>query len=405
MRCILCGIGVIRAGELQDIKKKSPFSKKSVVSIISYLAKSAKPPIDVTWTDQLDECYVCKSCFYDILLYDEYMVKLLEVQKRIVLSLRSPQHTEEFLTIQTLDECVDASNFTTENVEISFQNTTDACDSGDENISVSLDDNAFVENPNKESDISESFNDDAEEFESDKEPTTSTRRYNVQPAKCETCGKVFKNKSRLRRHINIVHKPSKQIFKCEICGKRAKDEEYLELHMNIHEGKSDLECRFCNKKYARKINVIRHMHKHWDKKNVQCERCGLRFSELPLYYNHKLQHEAEDQPLICEVCNQSFKTRRTYRNHLWVHREDRPRFSCEICGKTFVEKYTLKVHLKSHSEEGERSRGRRKRKLSQHDDKSFECIICGDQFSAQELCDQHMKVEHDVILKSEDLIE
>uniref|UniRef100_A0A034W140 Serendipity locus protein delta n=1 Tax=Bactrocera dorsalis TaxID=27457 RepID=A0A034W140_BACDO len=403
MRCLLCRVFLNECDEIEDINKKSPFSKKSLRSIVEYLAKISKPPLVVTWTNQFNECYICKTCYYDLLLYDEHMVKLLEIQKRIISFLRNPELSDELIATQALDECIEDGNIKIEEIDISIQSTTGESFTGDENNT----DKTFIEREEKP----ESITDDGEDFrdieelvlDTIKDPPASVRKYNI-PSKCEICSTVYKSKALLNRHINVAHKPSKQIWKCEVCGIIAKDEEYLELHKNIHEGRSDLECRFCNKRYSRKINVIRHMHKHWDKKNFQCERCGLRFSELPLYYNHKLQHDAEDDPLICAVCNQSFKTRRTYRNHLWVHRDDRPRYSCEICGKSFVEKYTLKVHLRCHTDkDAERIGGRRKMKPSVHqEENTFECIICSDQFSSRDICNQHMKEQHDVILKSED---
>lgn len=405
MHCPLCGVLLNECDEVEDINKKSPFSKKSFHSIVEYLAKTAKPPIVAIWTNQFNECYICKTCYYDLLIYDEYMIKLLEVQKRIISSLRNPVLNEELIAIQTLDECTEEGNIKSEEVEISFQSTTkESCTDDESNDETFIDGREKTE-PIVDDEEMEDFK-DVDEMLSDKikDPPVNVRKYNV-PAKCDICCKGFKNKTHLSRHINIVHKPSKQIWKCEVCGIITKDEEYLELHRNIHEGRSDLECRFCNKRYSRKINVIRHMHKHWDKKNVQCERCGLRFSELPVYYNHKLQHDAEDDPLICAVCNQSFKTRRTYRNHLWVHRDDRPRYNCEICGKTFVEKYTLKVHLRCHSDrDGERNAGKKFKITTHQEEKSLECVICGHQFSSKDIYNQHMEVQHDVILKSDDIL-
>ncbi|XP_054742733.1 serendipity locus protein delta-like [Anastrepha obliqua] len=407
MRCQLCQIAVGGFDELEDINKKTPFSRKSIRAIITYLAKTAKPAIDVPWSGDT-YANICKICVNDILIYDEYMVKLLEVQKRIISSLRNPPINEEYLVIQSLDESMSNVDLKIEKVEISVEANIESSDCGnDDGNNSSLEDNEIKEtdvNYNEDFENVEDLEDLSELDEIVEESTPNNRRCNV-PVNCHVCNKIFKNKTQRRRHVNVVHKPTKQIWKCEICGITTKDEEYLELHKNIHEGKSDLECRYCNKRYTRKINVIRHMHKHWDKKKFQCERCGLRFSERPIYYNHRLQHEAEEDPLICEVCNQSFKTRRTYRNHLWVHREDRPRYSCEICGKTFVEKYTLKVHLRCHNEkEEERSTGRRKIiNEPRQEEKTFECVICGEQFSSKDLCDQHMKVQHDVILRAENI--
>ncbi|XP_067616885.1 serendipity locus protein delta-like [Eurosta solidaginis] len=396
MHCVVCS--AIAGGQhgLENIDFISPFSKKSVSSIITYLGKKASPSIDITWAEESCEWKICKPCLEDVITFDECMVKLLEVQKRIVSLLRRAAIKEESIEFEPVVDVL-PKNILSNSKHI---------DSGDDegnDLSVlesdmkaesSFEDNEFCED-------SEDFGSDNEESEKiNKESNRSSQKYTI-PKKCNMCTKVFKNDSLLQEHIELKHNPSKKIWKCEICGARARSEEYLELHMNVHEGKSVLECKYCNKRYKRKINVIIHMQKHWDKKNIQCERCGLTFSEQPAYYNHKLLHEAEDDPLICATCHQIFKTRRTYRSHLWTHREDRPRFSCEVCGKTFVEKYTLKVHSKCHIGNESDNREYRQKSISAIEEpkpKSFECIICGDKYQSNDLLDQHMKVQHDVVL-------
>ncbi|XP_036336085.1 serendipity locus protein delta-like [Rhagoletis pomonella] len=185
--------------------------------------------------------------------------------------------------------------------------------------------------------------------------------------------------------------------------------------MNTHEGRNENQCRFCEKEFTTKISTIRHMEVHYNSKKYQCDKCGLCFSQTTVLYNHKLQHEAEEQPLQCEICSQVFKTKRTYRHHMITHREDRPRYNCEYCPKTFTEKYTLKIHKRTHPEAVESSEITQSQLQNslQHDEgplcasekiqsqeTKFNCIICDQEFTVKDHLNKHMEKEHDVILKS-----
>ncbi|XP_075147052.1 serendipity delta isoform X2 [Haematobia irritans] len=228
---------------------------------------------------------------------------------------------------------------------------------------------------------------------------------------CHICGEYFDSKAALQGHRNETHNYGKQ-FVCKICGVSRKDEEYLELHMNIHEGKTENECRYCPKKFSRPVNTLRHMRVHWDKKKFQCEKCGERFSLDNMLYNHRMRHEAEDNPVICSICNQSFKSRKTYNHHILIHQENRPRHHCTLCPKSFTERYTLKMHLKTHRDHQSptsdtKANGTKDSKeeteeainLLVETESMDNCVICNRKFDNKPSFEQHLQEFHGVVLK------
>ena len=65
---------------------------------------------------------------------------------------------------------------------------------------------------------------------------------NMEDVLCITCGKNFKTKVQLTKHISTVHKISK--ISCEECGKSMKNKKHLENHKSSHK---TVTCKNCKK--------------------------------------------------------------------------------------------------------------------------------------------------------------
>ncbi|XP_005188349.2 serendipity locus protein delta [Musca domestica] len=339
--CFLCTENTAKCNdEFYDVLSAIvPFSQKPLHVVLQHLGNCLKYKLIFQ-----NGTYVCGDCFRELASYDNLMVNLLNSQKRLTCQLH-----------YALAEKSGQPHFENEEpiqIELEFKgdaNLEDAfnpnLDTKEELIEVEEEDviEEIVDDSTGEfSNGSSQTNFDLDEIAS----TGGERKRNQQD--CPTCGAIFTSKYLLQSHINESH--SGKQYMCKICGVSRKDEEYLELHMNIHEGKTENECRYCPKRFSRPVNTLRHMRIHWDKKKFQCEKCGERFSLDNMLYNHRLRHEAEDNPVICSICNQSFKSRKTYNHHVMIHQENRPRHQCTLCPKSFTERYTLKVHLKTHSD-------------------------------------------------------
>ena len=82
------------------------------------------------------------------------------------------------------------------------------------------------------------------------------------PFNCEHCGKGFKSRYNVERHIGTVHtSDSEKKFKCAKCGKGFNLQVNLEGHMNMHLGLKPFKCEFCGAAYQNKSNLMAHKRK------------------------------------------------------------------------------------------------------------------------------------------------
>lgn len=295
-------------------------SNKTLKEILEYLSTFSGAIIQISKTD-----LVCFKCYLELREYDDLMLKTRWKQKRLS---RMVEDTANGVDSDYEKECNAQMEALRELEESHF-----------------FDNNEEVSDGEIESAIREALG--KNDVKKSKLRALEKMKEELKKYSCSYCYEKFKAKNSLYNHIYAVH----QKHACEQCNFTHRNEEYVKLHMNTHEGKDPNQCRYCDKVFSSKISTIRHMEVHLDSKKYQCDKCGLCFSQTTVLYNHKLQHEAEENPLECEICHQMFKTKRTYRNHMNTHKPDRQRFSCEYCQKTFTEKYTLKVHIKrAHAE-------------------------------------------------------
>lgn len=404
--CFLCGKPDKHSNQtFQNIETcKVPASGKPVQVVLQHLAHCVKTNLVFQGVAS-----ICLECCDELAEYDNLMVNLLSFQKRLTERLRSVLSGELKLELIDYEESIAEAMIVEDDGQVE-----DAFDPGMEAKEE------FIEIVGNEESVESTIQDDEsmhsdKDFNDDEDEWNADKMFGEKSQECVVCGLIFKTKSELQRHINSAH-DIKQ-FVCPVCGVVRRDQEYLELHMNLHEGKTEYECRYCDKRFTRPVNTLRHMRKHWDKKEYQCEKCGERFSLDNMLYNHRMRHEAEENPLICSICNQSFRSRKTYNHHMLIHQENRPRHHCTHCSKSFTERYTLKMHMKSHNIELPSTRLKMAQLFDEQElnetklavstliskfdtspQKEFSCVICSRSFENKENLEKHLESDHDVIL-------
>ncbi|XP_066992083.2 MDS1 and EVI1 complex locus protein EVI1-A [Anabrus simplex] len=84
---------------------------------------------------------------------------------------------------------------------------------------------------------------------------------------CETCGKLFHNKTRLTHHVAVHLDPSQRpVFPCphKTCSRFYYAKKNVDYHMRVfHEGKKNKQkCHICGKKLSSKQKLKNHLKRH-----------------------------------------------------------------------------------------------------------------------------------------------
>ncbi|XP_028250421.1 zinc finger and BTB domain-containing protein 24 [Parambassis ranga] len=186
------------------------------------------------------------------------------------------------------------------------------------------------------------------------------RKYPDTEARCEDCGKVFKNHLFLKIHQR-THTGEKP-FHCQICGKSFTQKHNLLDHQRTHTGEKPFVCNVCSKSLSSKHSLQEHMNLHEKKKSFECDKCGKKFTQKRQLKSHYRVHTGKSLP-ECAQCHHKFMDAAQLKKHLRTHTGEKP-FTCEICGKRFTAKSTLQTHIRIHRGE-----------------KPYDCDVCNKSFS------------------------
>ncbi|XP_074648477.1 uncharacterized protein LOC141903961 [Tubulanus polymorphus] len=190
----------------------------------------------------------------------------------------------------------------------------------------------------------------------------------VMPYTCETCGKSFALRSRLKSHNKCHSRP----HVCEECGKSYQELRHLDKHKRWHRGEKPHTCAVCGKHYSAKDHLKSHMKIHSGERNHVCTVCGKKFLTKGDVNKHLRVHSGE-KPFQCEYCEMSFRQRGHLTTHIRVHKGLKP-YMCTECGKTF----TTSTGLKNH-------------RIYEKGLKPYCCEICGHQFNRLDKLKRHHK--------------
>lgn len=87
---------------------------------------------------------------------------------------------------------------------------------------------------------------------------------------CDQCGRSFPHRKRLVAHIRVSHNKN-QAFSCHLCDKVFYQRYKLVKHLNIHTGLKPFKCKHCSYRAVRKDNVMLHIRRVHKMPNVVSE--------------------------------------------------------------------------------------------------------------------------------------
>ena len=139
---------------------------------------------------------------------------------------------------------------------------------------------------------------------------------------CVHCDAKYVRSSALRNHILFIHRDvvGAVPFICSYCGKEFKVKDYLTKHITVHTGEKKYECNACSspKKFRLKVSFEKHMDIHSGIKKYQCPQCDKKFRQRQARTVHVRRHNG-DKRHKCNECKMAFIEPAGLRHHMRRH--------------------------------------------------------------------------------------
>ena len=104
---------------------------------------------------------------------------------------------------------------------------------------------------------------------------------------------------------------------CDICGWEGAKRNYLH-HVKYNHMKEEMTCEQCGRKFKGKMHLQKHINK--DHNFKQCTLCGVEVKAV-YFKRHMLAKHTDDSemPYQCSVCHKGFCKKQTYQSHMNIH--------------------------------------------------------------------------------------
>lgn len=167
---------------------------------------------------------------------------------------------------------------------------------------------------------------------------------------CQHCGKIYKTRSTLHAHYQLMHPENEVEGRCVKCDKKYPSILSLQKHIRYMH-RYGHRCQACYRTFATPELLVLH-GETCSKTETPCSQCGKVFDSRLALRNHIKYKHPERRNHWCELCRRTFTTHRGLMNHnATIHPPGAT--NCNWCEKTFTSVTALQSHiLYKHKEDG-----------------------------------------------------
>ncbi|XP_032678009.1 zinc finger protein 135-like [Odontomachus brunneus] len=200
---------------------------------------------------------------------------------------------------------------------------------------------------------------------------------NIQSVIYDKCDCILKDKYTLQVHLRI-HTKGNTLMKCSACGRNFKNKVLLEKHISLN---NCLQCQICDQKFDVLEKFIRH-YTMCLKPEYTCRECSYKTRTKNCLIKHmKSVHNAIDVlPIFCDICFMSFERQDNLKRHKeTVHAQSIQSLKCDKCDRIFNKKRSLESHY---------------RRKHPNADTLMKCLACGRSFKYKVSFEKHISLNN-----------
>ncbi|XP_032596700.1 zinc finger protein 391 [Drosophila grimshawi] len=220
---------------------------------------------------------------------------------------------------------------------------------------------------------------------------------------CTVCNKSLRSRTQQYYHRSCGNELLKK-FHCALCSRRFATRSHLKYHQSSHGTNPSYCCNNCGKSFKQKIVLQRHMRAH-KPHAFGCPDCPRLFHNQSALTAHAVLHSGDSLPFKCETCSKHYLTKANLKQHQLKHDLNSTRHSCPVCSKSFLRQSTLRLHQQRHVKRARRACSQCQktfndvdaltRHMKQHTaTQSYRCTLCEVTVNRRDNMLRHLRSMH-----------